>query len=94
MVIQMATLRTPVKFLDFLMDKMTKDLYMVLHEELHYVWVIKDGGGAAPFQMPKNKINLAFIKVDPKVARILYDDEEKTSDSDANNADAESSDSK
>lgn len=90
----MATLRTPVKFLDFLMDKVTKDLYMVLHEELHHVWVIKDGGGAAPFEMPKHKINLAFTKVDPKVVRVLYGDEEKPSDSDASNTDAEGSDSK
>lgn len=71
----MATLRTPVQFLDFLMDKITKELFMVLHEELHYVWVIKDGGGEAPFEMPKNKINLGFTKVDPKVVRVLYGDE-------------------
>lgn len=81
-VVKMATLRTPVKFLDFLMDKMTKDLYMVLHEELHHVWVIKDGGGAAPFEMPKNKINLAFTKVDPKVVRVLYGNEEANSNND------------
>lgn len=78
----MATLRTPVKFLDFLMDKVTKELYMVLHEEAHYVWIIKDGGGAAPFVMPKHKINLAFIKVDPKVVRVLYANEEANSNND------------
>lgn len=88
----MATLRTPVKFLDFIMDKVTKDLYMVLHEELYSVWVIKDGGGAAPFEMTKHKINLAFVKVDPKVVRVLYGNEETDSNTD-NPIDSQDSDS-
>lgn len=75
----MATLKTKVKFLDCLMDKVTKELFTVLHEELHTVWVIKDGGGAAPFEMPKHKINLAFTKVDPKVVRVLYGQDKKNS---------------
>lgn len=69
----MATLKTPVKFMDALMDKMTKKIYIVLHEEMHHVWVIPDGGGVAPFELHKSKINLAYMVVDPVVARVLYD---------------------
>lgn len=69
----MSTLRTPLKYFDAIMDKMTKKIFIVLHEELHKVWVIKDGGGEEPFQLEKNKINLAYIKVDPTVVRVLYD---------------------
>lgn len=68
----MATLRTPVKFMDAIMDKLSKQIFIVLHEELHKVWVIRDGGGQEPFQLEKNKINLAYIKVDPTVVRVLY----------------------
>ena len=64
------------------MDKVSKDLFTVLHEELHNVWVIKDGGGAAPFEMPKHKINLAFTKVDPKVVRVLYGPDQTIDSSD------------
>jgi hypothetical protein len=90
--VTMATLRTPVKYLDCLMDKISKEMFTVLHEELHSVWVIKDGGGAAPFEMPKHKINLAFTKVDPKVVRVLYGNEEVDNNTDkpTDNADGTS----
>jgi hypothetical protein len=86
----MATLRTPVKYLDCLMDKVSKEMFTVLHEELHSVWVIKDGGGAAPFEMPKHKINLAFTKVDPKVVRVLYGNEEINVDKSVDSATSDS----
>ncbi len=69
----MSTLRQPLAHLDYIMDKYdSKKLFMVLHTQLHSVWVIKDGGGEAPFEMPVHQINRSFMKVDPKVARILY----------------------
>ncbi len=87
----MATLRTPVKYLDAIMDKISKQVFIVLHEELHQVWVIKDGGGEAPFEMAKSKINLAFTKVDPKVVRVLYgkDDSDTANAGDASSASGE-----
>ena len=82
----MSTLREPLKHLDFIMDKYKKEvIYMVLHEELHSVWVIADGGGAPPFELPKTKINQAFIKVDPKVVKVLYgDNKNDVADSESN----------
>lgn len=71
----MATLKTPVKFMDFIMETMSKKVYMVLHENTHNVWVIPDGGGAEPTELPKRMINMAYVKVDPRVVRVLYGEE-------------------
>jgi hypothetical protein len=68
----LSTLKEKLSFLDGLMDKVTKKVYLVLYEELHYVWVIQDGGIEPPEKLAKNIINLAYTKVDPKVVRILY----------------------
>lgn len=71
----MATLRQSLKYLDFIMNRQkTEEVYMILHEDLHNVWVIKDGGGEPPKEMPKHMINFTFIKIDPKVAKVLYGD--------------------
>lgn len=77
----MATLKFELNHLDYIMDKIDhKKLYMVLHTEMHNVWVIKDGGGEPPFELPKRIINLSYVKVDPKVARVLYAENDKPSD--------------
>jgi hypothetical protein len=68
----LSTLKEPIKFLDGLMDKVTKKLYLVLHEELHSVWVIEEGGRKPPEQLKKNLINLTYTKVDPKIVKVLY----------------------
>jgi hypothetical protein len=69
----MSTLRNPLKYLDFIMDKKHTDVvYMVLHEEMHNVWVIKHGGGEPPKEIPKRLINMVYIKCDPKVVDVLF----------------------
>ena len=68
----MSKLRKPVKFLDGLMDKVTKKHYLVLYEDLHFVWVFEEGGGSPPKKLAKNIINLAYTKVDPKIVKVLY----------------------
>jgi hypothetical protein len=73
----MSTLRTSVKFLDTLMNKVTKkEFYLVLKENLHTVWVIDPEGKNEPKEMPKSMLNMAYIKVDPMVVKILYGDKE------------------
>jgi len=72
----MSTLRQPVKFLDTLMNKVNKtEFYMVLYEDLHNLWVIDIDGKQPPKEMPKRMVNLAYIKVDPKVVKVLYGEE-------------------
>lgn len=69
----MSTLRQPLKYLDFIMNKKnTEEVYMVLHEDMHNVWVIKHGGGQAPHEMPKRMINMVYCKCDPKVVDVLF----------------------
>ncbi len=71
----MSTLRSPLKFLDTIMNKQNKtEFYMVLHETVHNLWVIDLEGKNEPKEMPKRMVNLAYIKVDPKVVRVLYGD--------------------
>ena len=73
----MSTLKFEVKPFDAIMDKLdTTKIFTVLHEELHDVWVWKEG--EAPKAMPKRMINMAYVKVDPMVAKVLYG--EKDSD--------------
>ena len=83
----MSTLRSPVKFLDTIMNKVNKtEFYLVLHETLHNVWVIDLEGKKEPHEMPKRMINLAYIVVDSKVVKVLYGEpnEQKVDNPDAN----------
>jgi hypothetical protein len=87
----MSTLRSPIKFLDTLMNKVNKtEFYMVLHETMHNVWLIDLEGKKEPFEMPKRMVNLAYIVVDPKVVRVLYgdNDEPKTDEVSSSSDDA------
>lgn len=69
----MSTLRNPLKYLDFIMNKKNpEEVYMVLHEEMHNIWVIKHGGGEAPKEFPKRVVNMVYIKCDPKVVDVLF----------------------
>lgn len=64
------------------MDKLDTDkIFTVLHEEIHDVWVWREG--EAPQAMPKRMINMAYVKVDPMVAKVLYGEK----DSDTDNSD-------
>ena len=73
----MSTLRAPIKFLDTLMNKVSKkEFYLVLKENLHTVWVIDTEGKNEPKEMPKHMINMAYVKVDPMVVKVLYGDKE------------------
>lgn len=73
----MSTLREPLKAYDFIMDKTKTDkTYMVLHEDLHDVHVWCEG--EAPQQLPKRMINMTYIKVDPKVVKVLYGESDNT----------------
>jgi hypothetical protein len=79
----MSTLKEELKAYDFIMDKMKKDkTYMVLHEDLHDVHVWCEGD--APITLPKRMVNMAYIKVDPKVVKVLYGEK----DDDGGNDDA------
>jgi len=75
----MSTLKESVKYMDAIMEKMNKKVYLVLHEELHNIWVIRDGGGEPPFQLAKRLVNLSYTKVDPTVVRVLYGEVDNTS---------------
>lgn len=68
----MATLKQDLKFLDLIIDKGTKSVLRVLNVNLHKVWVIDNNGEKPPFELPKNKINLLYTKVDPATIEVLY----------------------
>lgn len=69
----MSTLRNPLNFMDVIMDKKNPEkMYMVLHQELHNVWVTDMSGEKPPFELPKRMINMVYIKVDPKAVKVLF----------------------
>lgn len=74
----MSTLRHELKFLDTIMNKVSKnEFFMVLKVGLHNTWVIDLDGKNEPKEIPNRMINLAWIKVDQKVVRVLYGDAPK-----------------
>ena len=69
----MSTLRSPLRFLDVIMDKKNPEkMYMVLNQQLHNVWVTDMEGSKEPFELPKHIINRVYIKVDPKAVKVLF----------------------
>ena len=79
---KVSTLREDLKFLDTIMNKMNKkEFYLILHQTLHNVWVIDIDGKTEPKEMPKHQINRAYIRVDPKVVKVLYGDNDETTNS-------------
>jgi hypothetical protein len=75
----MATLKIPLNHLDSIMETMSKKVYTVLFETVHNLWVQIDGGKEEPFELPKRLVNMAYVKVDPKVVRVLYGEENSNS---------------
>lgn len=70
---EMSTLRSPLRFLDVIMDKKNPEkMYMVLNQQLHNVWVTDMEGSKEPFELPKHIINRVYIKVDPKAVKVLF----------------------
>lgn len=61
---------------DFLMDKVTKQLFFVVSIELHNLILReeKDGDEVPVKRMPKHMVNLSMIKVKPDVMKVLYGD--------------------
>lgn len=67
----MSTLRHPVKFLDWIMNKKDHSkMYLVLHEGVHNVWVCKEG--EEPFELPKRMINMVYTRVNPESVKVLF----------------------
>ena len=74
----MSTLKYDLHKNDFLMDKVTKQLYFVVSIEMHNV-VIRtetEGDEAELRRMPKHMVNNSMIKVNPNVMRVLYGSKE------------------
>lgn len=70
----MSTLREPLKYMDFIVDKKnTEKMYLVLSETVHNVWVFREGD-EAPIELPKRVINMVYMKVNPKTVKILFGD--------------------
>ena len=70
----MSTLKFELHKNDFLMDKVTKQLFFVVSIDMHNV-VIRtevDGDDAPLRRMPKHMINVSMIKVKPNVMKVLY----------------------
>lgn len=74
----MSTLREDIHKNDFLMDKLTKQLFMVIKIDLHSVWLRHEveGDDVQIDNKPKHMINLAMIKVKPDVIKVLYGDKD------------------
>ena len=74
----MSELREEIHKNDFLMDKVTKDMFFVIKIDMHTVWIReeKDAENDNPdiFQRPKHLVNRSMIKVNPDVIKVLYGD--------------------
>jgi hypothetical protein len=70
----MSTLKFDLHKNDFLMDKVTKQLFFVVSIDLHNVVIReeKDGDDVPLKRMPKHMVNLSMIKVKPNVMKVLY----------------------
>lgn len=75
----MATLREDIHINDFLMDKVSKQMYFVVsignHEAL--LRVEGDGDNRPVEEKPKHYINKYLIKVNPDTMKLLYQGELK-----------------
>jgi hypothetical protein len=72
----MSQLREEVHKNDFLMDKLTKDMYFIIRITDNDVWLRHEAEGddVELKQMPKHMVNLSMIKVNPDVIKVLYGD--------------------
>lgn len=80
----MSTLKFELNKNDFLMDKVTKDLYWVITIDLHNVVLRleKEGNDVPLKKMPKHMINLSMMKVKPDVFKVLYGNKDGSVDKD------------
>lgn len=82
----MSELRYDLHKNNFVMDKGNKKLYFVIKIDLHNVWLRledeQNGDDAELFKVPKHMMNLAYIKVNPNVMKVLYGDKEGNLNSD------------
>lgn len=72
----MSTLKYELHKNDFLMDKVTKQLYFVVSIEMHNVVIREetDGDEAVLKRMPKHMVNNVMIKVNVNVMKVLFGD--------------------
>jgi hypothetical protein len=79
----MSTLKYDLHKNDFLMDKVTKQLFFVVSIDLHNVVIReeKEGDNVPLKRMPKHMVNVSMIKVNPNAMRILYGDKSGNLDS-------------
>ena len=77
----MSTLKYELHKNDFLMDKVTKQLFFVIKIDLHTVWVRveeedkpEDPDDVELRRVPKHTVNLSMIKVKKDVMKVLYGD--------------------
>lgn len=78
----MSTLKFELNKNDFLMDKVTKDLYFVISIDLHNVVlrIEKDGNDVPLKKMPKHMVNLSMMKVKPDIFKVLYGNKDGSMD--------------
>jgi len=70
----MSTLKYDLHKNDFIMDKVTKQLFFIIKIDLHNVFIRAetDGDDVELKKMPKHMVNVSMIKVNPDVMKILY----------------------
>lgn len=74
----MATLRENININDYLMDKVSKQIYFVVTMSLHDVLLRLEGdGNERPVEeKPKHYVNKYLIKVNPETVKLLYNKSE------------------
>ena len=70
----MSELRFELHKNDFLMDKVTKQLFFVIKIDMHNVYLRSEteGDDVELKKMPKHMVNVSLIKVRPNVMKVLY----------------------
>lgn len=82
----MSELREDIHKNDFLMDKLSKDLWFVVKITTHTIWLRsekpEDRNNDDPDirELPKNIVNLSMIKVNKNTVEILYDEKNTSID--------------
>lgn len=78
----MATLREDIHINDYLMDKVSKQMYFVVSIYAHAVLLRTEGDGdnRPVEEKPKHYINKFLIKVNPETMKLLYQGDIKKED--------------
>lgn len=79
----MATLREDIHINDYLMDKVSKQMFFVVSIYTHAVLLRTEGDGdnRPVEEKPKHYVNKFLIKVNPETMKLLYQGEIKKDDS-------------